>query len=100
MLLTLCLDQIMSADVIDGTRQASRNAFYTSTLLEKYANLAGENWKAFLTTPGAKTEAAFADFIRNGVGLMRAVAVKRIRQSQACQGDAARGGPYSELDTR
>ena len=38
--------------------------FYTSTLLEKYADMAHEDWEAFLLAPGPKTEAAFIDFMR------------------------------------
>ncbi|MGH2966208.1 MAG: HNH endonuclease [Solirubrobacterales bacterium] len=53
--------------------------FYTSTLLEKYADLGHEDWQAFLETQGPKTEVAFSDFMRNRTGLTRAVAVKRIR---------------------
>jgi hypothetical protein len=53
--------------------------FYTSTLLEKYADLAHEDWEAFLETQGPKTEAAFVDFMRNRAGLTKAVAVKRVR---------------------
>ena len=53
--------------------------FYTSTLLEKYADLAHEDWQAFLETEAPKTEVAFAEFMRNRAGLTRAVALKRIR---------------------
>jgi len=53
--------------------------FYTSTLLEKYADLAHEDWEAFLETQGAKTEAAFVDFMKNQTGLTKAAAVKRVR---------------------
>lgn len=53
--------------------------FYTSTLLEKYADMAHEDWQAFLETPGPKTEVAFLEFMRSKVNLTRAVALKRIR---------------------
>lgn len=53
--------------------------FYTSTLLEKYADLAHEDWQAFLETQGPKTEVAFVDFMRNRTGLTKAAAVKRVR---------------------
>ena len=53
--------------------------FYTSTLLEKYADLAHEDWEVFLETAGPKTEVAFIDFMRNRVGLTKAAAVKRVR---------------------
>jgi hypothetical protein len=53
--------------------------FYTSTLLEKYAAMAKEDWEAFLLTPGPKTEAAFAEFMRARYSLSKADALKRIR---------------------
>jgi hypothetical protein len=53
--------------------------FYTSTLLEKYADLAHEDWEAFLATQGPKTESAFVDFMRTRTDLTKAAAVKRIR---------------------
>jgi hypothetical protein len=53
--------------------------FYTSTLLEKYADLAHEDWEAFLQTPGPKTETAFLEFMRSRTSISRAVALKRIR---------------------
>lgn len=53
--------------------------FYTSTLLEKYAQVASEDWEEFLLAPGAKTEAAFVDFMRTKANLSRAESVKRIR---------------------
>lgn len=53
--------------------------FYTSTLLEKYADLAHEDWESFLSTQGPKTEAGFVDFMRHRAGLTRAAAIKRIR---------------------
>jgi hypothetical protein len=53
--------------------------FYTSTLLEKYADLAHEDWQVFLETQGPKTEAAFVTFMRSRTGLTKAAAVKRIR---------------------
>jgi hypothetical protein len=37
--------------------------FYTSTLLEKYAGMASEDWQEFLLSAGPKTEAAFVDFM-------------------------------------
>ena len=52
--------------------------FYTSTLLEKYADLAHEDWEA-LDTQGAKTEIAFVDFMRNRMGLTKAAAITRVR---------------------
>jgi HNH endonuclease/ParB-like nuclease domain len=53
--------------------------FYTSTLLEKYAVMASEDWEEFLMTAGAKTEAAFVEFMRTKSNLSRAEAVKRVR---------------------
>jgi hypothetical protein len=53
--------------------------FYTSTLLEKYAGMAREDWEAFLETPGPKTELSFVEFMRSSFSLSRADAVKRIR---------------------
>ncbi len=53
--------------------------FYTSTLLEKYADLAHEDWEAFLQTPGPKTERAFLEFMRARANISKAVALKRIR---------------------
>jgi hypothetical protein len=53
--------------------------FYTSTLLEKYADLAHEDRQAFLEIPGRKTEVAWADFMRSRADLTYAAAIKRIR---------------------
>lgn len=53
--------------------------FYTSTLLEKYAQVASEDWEEFLLTSGPKTEAAFVDFMRAKANLTRAESVKRVR---------------------
>jgi hypothetical protein len=53
--------------------------FYTSTLLEKYADMASEDWDEFLQTSGPKTESAFVDYMRAKGGLSYAVAVQRIR---------------------
>ncbi len=53
--------------------------FYTSTLLEKYAAIASEDWESFLLSPGAKTEVAFLEFIRARSGLSKAEGLKRIR---------------------
>ncbi len=53
--------------------------FYTSTLLEKYAVMASEDWEEFLISPGAKTEAAFVEFMRAKTDLSRPDATKRIR---------------------
>lgn len=53
--------------------------FYTSTLLEKYAAMASEDWEAFLMSGGAKNEAAFVDFMRSKHGLSRAEATNRVR---------------------
>ena len=53
--------------------------FYTSTLLEKYASMASEDWQAFLETSSSKTEGAFVDFIRSRSALSRAEALKRLR---------------------
>ncbi len=53
--------------------------FYTSTLLEKYAALAHEDWQAFMETQGPKTERAFVDFMRSRAGLVKGAAVKRVR---------------------
>lgn len=53
--------------------------FYTSTLLEKYAAMAQEDWESFLLTPGPKTEMAFAEFMRTRYNLSKADALKRIR---------------------
>jgi len=53
--------------------------FYTSTLLEKYAGMASEDWEEFLLSSGAKTEPAFVDFIRAKSDLTKADARKRVR---------------------
>lgn len=53
--------------------------FYTSTLLEKYAGMASEDWNEFLLGSSAKTEAAFVDFIRAKGDLTKAEARKRVR---------------------
>ena len=53
--------------------------FYTSTLLEKYAALAKEDWEAFLLIAGPKNERTFCDFMRLHSNLSRAEAVKRVR---------------------
>jgi hypothetical protein len=53
--------------------------FYTSTLLEKYAGMASEDWEEFLLSSGPKTEAAFVDFIRAKSDLTKAEARKRVR---------------------
>ncbi len=53
--------------------------FYTSTLLEKYAGMATEDWQEFLETSGPKNEAAFLDFIRTKAGLTKPDARKRVR---------------------
>jgi hypothetical protein len=53
--------------------------FYTSTLIEKYAAMASEDWQDFLSGGGPKTEVAFVDFVRNRANLSRAEAVKRVR---------------------
>ena len=53
--------------------------FYTSTLLEKYADMASEDWEAFLQGGGPKTEAAFVDYMRTKGNLSYAVAVQRVR---------------------
>jgi len=53
--------------------------FYTSTLLEKYAAMATEDWEAFLTSPVPKTEANFVEFMRARANLSRADAIKRVR---------------------
>lgn len=53
--------------------------FYTSTLLEKYAAMASEDWQSFLESPGPKTEVAFVEFLRTKSNLSRAEAVKRLR---------------------
>jgi hypothetical protein len=53
--------------------------FYTSTLLEKYAVMASEDWEEFLMSSGPKTENAFVDFMRAKADLSRADATKRIR---------------------
>jgi hypothetical protein len=53
--------------------------FYTSTLLEKYAGMATEDWEEFLTISGPKTEAAFVDFMKAKADLSRAEGIKRIR---------------------
>lgn len=53
--------------------------FYTSTLLEKYAGMASEDWEEFLLSSGAKTESAFVDFIRAKSDLTKADARKRVR---------------------
>lgn len=53
--------------------------FYTSTLLEKYAGMASEDWEEFLLSSGAKTEYAFVDFMRAKSDLTKAEARKRVR---------------------
>jgi hypothetical protein len=53
--------------------------FYTSTLLEKYAGMASEDWEEFLHSSGPKTEDAFVDFIRAKGDLTKAEARKRVR---------------------
>jgi len=53
--------------------------FYTSTLIEKFASLAAEDWEAFLESDRAKTEQAFVDFMRSRNNLSRAQALTRIR---------------------
>jgi hypothetical protein len=53
--------------------------FYTSTLLEKYADMAREDWEAFLQAAGPKTEAAFVEFMRSRSNMSWAEAVGRIR---------------------
>jgi hypothetical protein len=53
--------------------------FYTSTLLEKYAAMASEDWQEFLGNPGPKTEVAFVEFIRAKANLSRAESVRRLR---------------------
>ncbi len=53
--------------------------FYTSTLLEKYADMASEDWETFLLSSGPKTEAAFIDFMRIRANLTAAEAGKRVR---------------------
>lgn len=53
--------------------------FYTSTLLEKYAAMASEDWQEFLSSPGPKTEVAFVEFIRAKSNLTRAEGVRRLR---------------------
>lgn len=53
--------------------------FYTSTLLEKYAQVASEDWEEFLLASGPKTESAFVDFMRAKANLSRAESIKRIR---------------------
>lgn len=53
--------------------------FYTSTLLEKYAVMASEDWEAFLETTSPKTELAFVEFMRTRGGLTKAEALRRIR---------------------
>lgn len=53
--------------------------FYTSTLLEKYAVMASEDWEEFLMSSGPKTESAFIEFMRAKADLTRAEAAKRIR---------------------
>lgn len=52
--------------------------FYTSTLLEKYAVMAHEDWEAFLLEGGPKTETTFVEFLRK-FDLSRAEAIKRVR---------------------
>jgi hypothetical protein len=53
--------------------------FYTSTLLEKYAGMASEDWEEFLHSSGPKTEDAFVDFMRSKGSLSKAEARKRVR---------------------
>lgn len=53
--------------------------FYTSTLLEKYAAMASEDWQEFLASGGPKTELAFVEFMRVKGGLTRAEGIRRVR---------------------
>jgi hypothetical protein len=53
--------------------------FYTSTLLEKYAAMAREDWEAFLLGGGPKTETTFVEFLRIAHQMSRAEATKRVR---------------------
>jgi hypothetical protein len=53
--------------------------FYTSTLLEKYAAMAHEDWESFLETPGPKTEVTFVEFMRATANISKADAIKRVR---------------------
>jgi hypothetical protein len=53
--------------------------FYTSTLLEKYAGMAKEDWDEFLLSSGPKTESAFVEFMRAKANLSKGDATKRVR---------------------
>jgi hypothetical protein len=53
--------------------------FYTSTLLEKYAAMAKDDWDTFLATSGPKSEATFLEFMRSTQHLSKSEATKRIR---------------------
>ena len=53
--------------------------FFTSTLIEKYAGLAAEDWESFLDSLKPKTEANFVEFMRERAALSKAEALKRIR---------------------
>ena len=53
--------------------------FYTSTLVEKYAAMAREDWDTFLSGAGAKSEATFVEFMRAKYNLSKSEAVRRVR---------------------
>jgi hypothetical protein len=53
--------------------------FYTSTLIEKYAAMAREDWETFLLSGGPKTESTFVEFLRVTYQMSRGDAVKRVR---------------------
>lgn len=59
--------------------QLRQMPFYTSTLIEKFAALASEDWEAFIEKSQSKTEDAFVDFLRSRSDLTRAEALKRLR---------------------
>lgn len=53
--------------------------FFTSTLIEKFAAMAAEDWQSFLESNYPKNERAFVDYLRSAKQLSRGDALKRIR---------------------
>ncbi len=56
-------------------------AFYTSTLIRKYADLFREDWAEYLEVPGPKTEEKFVRFMTDRKGLTPNDAVKRLQSA-------------------
>ncbi len=53
--------------------------FYTSVLVEKYADLIAEDWQQFLEESARKTESTFVEYLRRQQNLSLAEARKRLR---------------------